>query len=354
MDPEKKLAVLRETPLLSPLPASTLSALVAASRELTLAPGEVVFEEGDPGGSMYVVLTGEVEITKQGKRIATGQPGHFFGEMALIESKERSAGLSALTNAVMLEIPEREFREQIATNPQALLALLRTLSERSRSDLENLARDNRKLQEYAAEVEHANQELTQIRQQLEEKNRLLERLSTLDTLTGIANRRRFDNVLRQEWKRSARDHSPLSLIYCDIDFFKGYNDAYGHQAGDECLVRVARVLSEAAHRPADLAARHGGEEFVILLVDTGAEGARTLAERMRASVEELRIAHRSSGIGAFLTASFGVATLVPRAGLRSDELIDRADRALYAAKQEGRNRVVMAALDEAGARHPPD
>jgi diguanylate cyclase (GGDEF)-like protein len=262
--------------------------------------------------------------------------------MALIESKERSAGLFALTDATVVEISETQFRQKIATNPQALFALLRTFSYRSRKDLEALARDNRKLHEYAAEVEQANRELTEIRQQLEEKNRLLERLSTLDTLTGIPNRRRFDDVLQQEWKRAARDATSLSLVYCDIDFFKGYNDTYGHQAGDECLIRVARVLAEAAHRPADLAARYGGEEFIVLLVDTGPEGSVILAERMRVRIESLRIAHRSSSVGAFLTASFGLASLVPRPGLKPEDLIERADRALYAAKQKGRNRVVSA------------
>jgi diguanylate cyclase (GGDEF)-like protein len=339
---DKKLTLLRKSPLLEALPLKTLRSLIAESRERSLAPGEIVFEEGDPGQSMYVVVRGKVVISKQGKRIAVGGPGDCFGEMALIESKERSAGLSALSDATVIEISEAQFRQEIATNPRALFVLLRTFSDRSRKDLEALARDNRKLHEYAAEVEAANRELTEIRQQLEEKNRLLERLSTLDTLTGIPNRRRFDDVFRQEWKRAARDGTPLSLVYCDIDFFKGYNDTYGHQAGDECLVRVARVLAEAAHRPADLAARYGGEEFIVLLVDTGPGGAAILAERMRVRIESLRIAHRSSSVGAFLTASFGLATLIPRPGLRSEDLVERADRALYAAKQKGRNRVVSA------------
>jgi diguanylate cyclase (GGDEF)-like protein len=337
---DKKLTLLRRAPFLEALPLSILRSLIAECRELLLAPGEILFEEGDPGQSMYVVVRGKVVVSKQGKRIAVGGPGDCFGEMALIESKERSAGLSALSEATVVEIPEAQFRQKIATSPRALLALLGTFSDRSRKDLAALTRDNRKLQDYAAEVELANRELTEIRQQLEEKNLLLERLSTLDTLTGIPNRRRFDEVFRQEWRRGARDGTPLSLIYCDIDFFKGYNDTYGHQAGDECLRRVARVLAEAAHRPADLAARYGGEEFIVLLVDTGPVGASILAERMRVRVESLRIAHRGSSAGAFLTTSFGVATLTPRPGLRPEELVERADRALYAAKQRGRNRVV--------------
>jgi diguanylate cyclase (GGDEF)-like protein len=337
---EQKIALLRRIEFLRSLPDSTLRALLADGRERSLSPGEMAFEEGDAGRSIYVVLSGRVAVTKQGKRLAVGAEGDYFGEMALVESKKRSTGLAALSDAVVLEISEEQFQDRIAPNAQALLALLHTLSDSSRQDLDILARDNRKLQEYAAEVERANRELTLVREQLVEKNRLLERLSTLDTLTGIANRRRFDEVLRQEWKRAARDGTPLSLIYCDIDLFKGYNDSHGHQAGDECLLRVARAIAEAVRRPADLAARYGGEEFVILLVDTALAGAVILAERMRERVESLRIGHRTSGISAFLTVSFGVATLVPRPGVRPEDLIDRADRALYAAKQKGRNRVV--------------
>jgi diguanylate cyclase (GGDEF)-like protein len=229
-----------------------------------------------------------------------------------------------------MEIPEPQYLTYIAKHPQALLALLRTLSYRSRHDLDTLAEEHRKLKRYAQDVEDANHELTEIRQQLEENNKLLERLSTLDTLTGLANRRRFDEALQQEWRRASRDAGSLSLIFCDIDFFKGYNDTYGHQAGDDCLHRVARSLAEVVNRPGDLAARYGGEEFVVLLVDTVLEGAAFLADRMRTKIESLRLAHRSSGLGAFLTASFGVASLVPRPGLKPEDLIALADHALDA------------------------
>ncbi len=346
VDVETKLTLLRSTDLLRSLPEAELRRLVDECKEITLTPGERIFEEGEEGRSLYVVLSGNVEVSKQGKRIAEGHPGQYFGEMALIEKKERSATLCALEAAVVLEIPEPQYLNYIAKHPEALLALLRTLSDRSRHDLDTLAEEHRKLQRYAQDVEDANLELHEIRQQLEEKNRLLERLSTLDTLTGLANRRRFDEALQQEWRRALRDAGSLSLIFCDIDFFKGYNDSYGHQAGDDCLSRVARALAEVVNRPADLAARYGGEEFVVLLVDTVLEGAAFLAERMRDRIESQHVAHRSSGLGAFLTASFGVASLVPRPGLKPEDLIALADHALYAAKQAGRNRVVASgALD---------
>ena len=346
VDLEGKLSLLRSTDLLRSLPEAQLRRLVDECAEITLEPGECVFEEGEQGNSLYVVLSGKVEISKQGKRIAEGHAGQYFGEMALIEKKVRSATLTALGEVVVLEIPEPQYLTYITRHPDALLALLRTLSDRSRHDLDTLAEEHRKLRRYAQDMEDTNIELKEIKRQLEEKNRQLERLSTLDTLTGLANRRRFDESLLQEWRRALRDQGSLSLIFGDIDFFKGYNDSYGHQAGDECLSRVARAIAEVVNRPADLAARYGGEEFVVLLVDTVLEGAVFLAEQMRDRIESLHIAHRSSGLGAFLTASFGVASLVPRPGLKPEDLIALADHALYAAKQQGRNRVVASgALD---------
>ena len=188
-------------------------------------------------------------------------------------------------------------------------------------------------------MDRKNRELTETRRQLEHRNRDLERISALDTLTQIANRGRFDAALRQEWRRCARDESPLSLVFCDIDYFKRFNDTYGHQAGDECLVRVAQAMDETLNRPADLVARYGGEEFIALLVDTDVEGARMLAERMRARIESLRIEHRASDVAPHLTVSLGVATIIPQPSVRPEDLVDRADRALYVAKEGGRNRV---------------
>lgn len=291
---------------------------------------------------MYVVLAGNLVVSRSGKQVSVGSPGDCLGEMALIESRERAATLRALDEALVLEVPETAFRDHLASHPPALLALVRVFSERARHDLESLASDNRRLQAYAAEVERTNRALTDAQRQLEEKNRLLERLSALDTLTGIANRGRFDAVLRQEWRRAARDGASLSLVFCDIDHFKPFNDSYGHQAGDECLVRVARTIEDSLSRPADLAARYGGEEFIALLVDTDAQGARVLAERIRQRVLGLGVEHRASSAGPLLSVSLGVATVVPGAASRPEDLVDLADRALYAAKQAGRNRVATA------------
>ena len=168
----------------------------------------------------------------------------------------------------------------------------------------------------------------------------LAQLSREDALTGIANRRRFDEALEQEWRRSARMRSTLSLVLADIDFFKQFNDRYGHHAGDECLKHVARVMQGAVRRPSDLPARYGGEEFVALLADTTTEGAWRVAEGIRTGIAALAIPHIDSPHG-IVTVSCGVATLVASQDDLSTELIRAADRLLYAAKADGRNRVVV-------------
>ena len=174
---------------------------------------------------------------------------------------------------------------------------------------------------------------------LEEANQKLERLSFLDGLTNIANRRRFDEFLHIEWRRAAREAAPLSVILADIDFFKAYNDTYGHEAGDEILKKVAGALAVTVNRPADLVARYGGEEFVVALPGTDAAGALVLAERLRAAVEALAVAHSTSRAAAHVTISVGVATTIPERGAAPEALVAAADQALYEAKHDGRNRV---------------
>jgi diguanylate cyclase (GGDEF)-like protein len=187
-------------------------------------------------------------------------------------------------------------------------------------------------------------ELLELTGQLEEANRKLHLISSLDSLTGVANRRYLDEHLEKEWKRAVREGTQLSAIMIDIDFFKAFNDTYGHQAGDDCLREVARCLQSLKRRPADLLGRYGGEEFIVLLPETGLIGAAAVAEGMCAKVAGLGIRHEKSAIGDHLTISLGVATVSPDLEKTSKMLITEADKALYRAKQGGRNRVELAEM----------
>jgi diguanylate cyclase (GGDEF)-like protein/PAS domain S-box-containing protein len=167
----------------------------------------------------------------------------------------------------------------------------------------------------------------------------LENLSVTDSLTGISNRRRFDEFLDREWAHAMRSRTSLSLVLMDIDFFKAYNDNYGHLAGDDCLRQLAACLSGTVRRSLDLAARYGGEEFACVLPDTDARGALCFANKIREEVKRLNIHHSFSSAARQVTMSMGVATIIPQHGQTSSDLIQVADELLYAAKQNGRNQV---------------
>jgi diguanylate cyclase (GGDEF)-like protein len=164
-------------------------------------------------------------------------------------------------------------------------------------------------------------------------------LSSLDGLTGIANRRKLDEVLDYEWRRARRSQIPIALILMDIDYFKPYNDHYGHIAGDDCLKRVAEILKEAIHRPADLPARYGGEEFALLLPETDGAGAVHVAERLQLRMKIANIRHEFSNAAPYVTLSMGIGAVVPSDSLLNDRLMESADKCLYAAKKNGRNRI---------------
>jgi len=182
---------------------------------------------------------------------------------------------------------------------------------------------------------------TEIEKELKDANRELSRLSSLDGLTCIANRRRFDEYLTKEWERLKREKKPMSLIMCDIDYFKKYNDKYGHQEGDKCIKNVAGVIEECSMRPADLSARYGGEEFAVILPDTPVKGAEHIAEAIMEKMNEISMPHEASEVSEHVTLSIGIGTLVPLSGNKPADLIHNADRALYEAKHQGRNRVIV-------------
>jgi diguanylate cyclase (GGDEF)-like protein len=173
----------------------------------------------------------------------------------------------------------------------------------------------------------------------------LEHLASCDGLTGVANRRSFDQKLSDEWLRGRRDRLPVSLLLLDVDHFKHFNDAYGHQRGDECLRRVASAAADVVFRPGDMVARYGGEEFGVILPATDIDGALLVADRMRDSVMRLDISHSFSEVGC-VTLSIGVASTVPALADECEILLGAADTALYRAKHAGRNRVVTVPVPE--------
>lgn len=188
-------------------------------------------------------------------------------------------------------------------------------------------------------------ELIEVTNQLSDLNELLSTLSLVDSLTSIPNRRAFDNTLDQEWRRAIRHGGPITVIMIDIDFFKQYNDTYGHQMGDRCLSNVARELKSKLRRPGDLVARYGGEEFALVLPNTNAHQTETLCKKVLEGVEGLMIPHEASSISKFVTISMGVASFEPsiekQPKFTAEDLLQLADAALYEAKQKGRNRCVF-------------
>jgi len=227
----------------------------------------------------------------------------------------------------------------------AHLAVSCIRARRARLIEERLKAENQKLLlEYQEQVDKAARELDRrlrIERELRAAHHRAERLSSIDSLTGIANRRHFDAALEAELSRAMRLEKPLAVILLDIDCFKQFNDRYGHNAGDDCLAEIGQLLTRYARRSGDLAARYGGEEFVVLLPNSYLEAAREIAEEIRLAIIEQAIAHDASPVAPVVTASFGVATVVPGPEDSPRKLIEAADKALYEAKHAGRNRVAL-------------
>jgi diguanylate cyclase (GGDEF)-like protein len=196
-----------------------------------------------------------------------------------------------------------------------------------RQRVRNLVRQSQLLRNQLTELKQANQDL--------------KLLANLDSLTKLPNRRSFDEYLHKEWDRMKRIKAPLSLIMCDVDFFKNYNDRYLHPNGDKCLIQVAMSMRSSVRRSGDLVTRYGGEEFAIILPNTDALGAVSVGESVRAAVKSLQITHEASKVCPYVTISVGVSTIIPNSENEFQALIHAADRALYQAKSQGRDRVTM-------------
>ena len=201
---------------------------------------------------------------------------------------------------------------------------------------EQLARRGEALRQAKEQLE---QQVAERTRELTEANCELQRLSLSDALTCIGNRRFLDELLEREWRRALREQTPLSVVMLDIDYFKLFNDTYGHVAGDDCLRKVAGILTATIQRTTDFASRYGGEEFVLVLPATDEQGALTVAEKIRCRVEALAIPHEKSPLAGVVTVSIGVATIMPLRDSDAGLLMTAADQALYRAKTAGRNQV---------------
>jgi len=246
-------------------------------------------------------------------------------EIALSTAIDHGDAIEAQLHEVNKELNENlGARKEVESRLQAMVKAL----NRQKSDLELL-------------VDTVASHGDQINDQMHEHLSSIELLARADCLTGLSNRRAFDEIFEREWQRAKRNHTVLSLLILDVDHFKGFNDEFGHASGDECLVRVAKSLTSLARRGSDTVARYGGEEFVILLPDCSVEEANNIAEKAREGVSKLAIKSPQSTTG-YVTVSVGVASCLPESDNNRDELFKTADERLYEAKRSGRNRVCVA------------
>ncbi|MDJ0728806.1 MAG: sensor domain-containing diguanylate cyclase [Crocosphaera sp.] len=228
---------------------------------------------------------------------------------------------TSLTSQVAIAIQNSQYYDQLIEYSQTL---------------------EQKVMERTEALEQSKKELEASNQALEKAKEKLEYLATVDELTQIYNRRYFNEYLEREWRRLARERKFISLIICDVDYFKLYNDYYHHQAGDQCLYKVAQCLKNLVKRPTDLVARFGGEEFVIILSNTNRLGAEKVAEKLCKAIEALEIPHYYSECSSHVTVSLGIATTIPTSQFSPQKLIKAADKALYEAKNMGRNGFCVA------------
>ena len=313
---------------------------IESSEQITFAPGMglpgAVWKSGHPQWMTDLVKDSNFVrshlATQVGLRSGFAFPIHASGQVVGVmtffcqEEQPPDQELLQMMAAAGSQLGEFVKRKYAEKELQEAEASIRILYEQEKRQSEELQEKNLALEQAKLELEAANREL--------------QRIASVDGLTKIANRRCFDKTLEVEWQQMNREKQPLSLILCDLDFFKLYNDNCGHQGGDECLKQVAEILERNAQRAGDLAARYGGEEFAVILPRTDASGALRVAESIRSDLKAAAIYHPGSKVSKFVTLSMGVASAVAGDRLSVEEIIGEADRSLYRAKLEGRDRIV--------------
>ncbi len=286
--------------------------------------------------------------------LRTGQPG-LAPELSIVEGHDindyktkteltQPKLFSALTTAIRSYrdiLTVEESRQQIEVLNQKLTALNQDLENKVLARTRELEAKNRQLkQEIAARIE-AQRKMESMNRELDKANQKLSFWANFDELTSLSNRRSFDKYLEQLWRQGYREQRCLCIVLCDVDFFKQYNDTYGHLAGDYCLRKVGLAFREIISRPLDLAARFGGEEFVIVLYDTDIRGGEKVAQRLQSKLKELKIEHSCSTVSEYVSISIGVVAMVPSNQVKIETLLSQADTALYEAKAKGRNQIIL-------------
>jgi two-component system chemotaxis family response regulator WspR len=324
--------------------------------------------DSDQSNSVVLLVDDQMMVAEGIRRMLVEEPDiefHYCGDpKEAVEMAEKVKPTIILQDLIMPEIDGYTLVDQYRSNDATKNIPIIVLStkenpedkslafERGANDylvklpdkIELIARIRAQSKGYLTQLQRdeAFLALRKIQVELEQSNEELQKLSSLDGLTGIANRRRLDEFLQNECLRSARENTVLSFILIDIDFFKPYNDNYGHLAGDGCLRKVATALSEIVNRPADLVARYGGEEFGVILPNTDVKGASKLADILRKKIKALAIPHEHSEAGKSVTISMGVASKVACEGSSPMDIINMADGALYEAKDSGRDKYKVA------------
>ena len=307
--------------------------LMTVHPEAALILLDVVMETNDAGLTLVQYIREELKNRQVRLILRTGHPGEAPEEAVIL-----NYDINDYKHKVELT------RQRLLTTTIAALRSYRDLMTIEQQKLELahslacLQQAQRQLEEYTCTLEVKVTERTAA---LEEANKKLHQLATLDGLTLVANRRRFDEYWQQQWQFLMQQQRSLALIMADIDYFKPYNDHYGHQEGDECLWKIAQTIAHTLKRPADLLARYGGEEFVVVLPYTSIEGACTVAEAIIAEIHQLYLPHAQSLVSDRVTLSLGITCIVPQPSRSWKQPITFADQALYQAKQEGRNRYCL-------------
>ena len=296
------------------------------SQKARILPGEGIIGDVIESGQAEIVNNVSSDI-----RYVRGEKAIYSRICAPLTTQNGTLGAINLSNANPIEYTAKNLKLFSALASQLAAAIENALLLEQLTDYSYTL--EMKVAERTAALELANKEL--------------HRYATLDGLTQVANRRGFDEYLMSAWKKLTEERAPLSLILCDVDYFKLYNDTYGHQAGDECLQKIALAIGRAVKNPKYLVARYGGEEFAVILPKTSAKGGLHVAEMIKMEIEWLKIPHARSKTSHYVTVSMGVSSIIPGDSLSPETLIAVTDEGLYKAKKLGRDRIILKLFDSA-------